>query len=337
MKTKPHIQINIMDYVNIRVATEQDIPQIVSLNLREYNLAEDEALDYFEQVQWWGTQSLLRWHMGLIKANHGEILVALENGKIVGELDYVISPHQRRGHVIWLLVDRDFRKMGIAEALIEAMREQVKKAGISHIWTEAEDERTEQLYEKNGTVADQLQNFWLDLNFDIDEPLEQYDFKFEEGEISELSKRKVLYTSIAKKIHSNLPKEKYIELFSNLKRAIGDYLTPRFDMMQLIESIDNLASQFVWGETTPMEVAEYKFDEGTVMALVTQYTRIYIEDGIGTEQLKAVIKDLIYLLFQRKFVSMDIQILKSRQYEKMLTNLGFVLLEEDPIYDIGSK
>lgn len=337
MKTKPHIQKIIIGYVHIRIATEEDIPQIINLNLKEYSLKENEAYDHFELVQWWGTQDLLTWHMKLIKANQGEILVAVENGTVVGELDFVISPHQNRGHVIWLLVDRDFRKKGIAEALIEAMRKHVENTGIVHIWTEAEDERTEQLYAKNGTIADVLQNYWLDLNVDVEGPLEQYDFKFEDGELSALFKRENPYKVRAKAIHSNLPKEKYIEILSELKRVVGDYLTPEFDLHQLVDSIENPSSQFIWGETTPMEIAEYEFDEGIVVAIVTQYTRIYVDGEVGIEQLKTVIVDLIYLLFQRGFVSLDIQVLKSRQYEKMLADLGFMLLEEDPIYNIGLK
>ncbi|RMG40470.1 MAG: GNAT family N-acetyltransferase, partial [Methanobacteriota archaeon] len=98
-------------------ASLEHIPNIVTLNLREYGIPENEALEHFTELQWWGNQELLKWHFSNLQKNGGGILLAIdETGNILGELDYVKSIQEGRYHIIWILVDKEARRKGIAKS-----------------------------------------------------------------------------------------------------------------------------------------------------------------------------------------------------------------------------
>lgn len=302
------------------------------MNLKEYEVAAEDALEHFEQLQWWGHPDLLEWHLTNLKENGGGILLAFnEEGRMVGQLDYVKSTIERRYHIIWLLVDKDFRRKGIAKSLIMELQRIAKENGILRIWTEAEDERTEALYRRIGNVADVLENYWIDLNFDLEGDISGYELVFEEGE---------LVDAIPEPWKPRLPVKEISldqitpDFFQEYQRIIGDYLTPEFDFTQLVSSINSMASQFVWGETAPLMMVKYILENGSIVVILTQYVRAFQKGKASKEELHEVILDVIHRLAVKNFLAVDIQVLKGRGLGRVFEEAGFAKVEEDPVFEI---
>ncbi len=316
-----------MDIIN---ATIEHIPEIVDFNLREYEVAENKALDHFNELQWWGHNDLLKWHFANLERNGGGILLAVDKNSIIrGQLDYVRSIQEERLHIVWLLVDKGMRRQGIAKSLIAELQRKGKREGIGKIWTEAEDERTEELYRSLGRVKDHLENYWIDLNFDFEEDLNRYELVFHEGELVETLPRK---TDL--EVREFRGNSKNMKMFAEYERIIGDYLTPEFDLSQLTSSINTLAGQFVWGETTPLEIAEYRLSNGKVLAILTQYVRIFKKGEAKAEEIQEVITDVVHRLALKNYEAVDVQVLKSRGLGPILQKAGFAKVEEDPVFEI---
>ncbi|RMG23483.1 MAG: GNAT family N-acetyltransferase [Methanobacteriota archaeon] len=245
-------------------------------------------------------------------------------------MDYVKSIQEGRYHIIWILVDKEARRKGIAKSLIYELQKRGKREGIGKIWTEAEDERTEELYQSLGGIVDHLENFWIDLNFDLDEDPNDHELLFEDGELVDVIPRKISIRGKEIRWNNNTG-----EVFAGYKRIIGDYLTPEFDLSQLTTSVGTMAQDFVWGDTTPMEMVEYTLENGKILAILTQYVRVYQKGEVNNEEIMGIIKDVVHRLACKNYEAVDVQVLRSRKLGKTLLATGFAKVEEDPVFQIN--
>jgi GNAT superfamily N-acetyltransferase len=111
----------------VRAATEQDIPRIVELYEElmgeRYDLTRHETGPVFAEIS--------------AMAGH-ELLVAEEDGAVVGTLVLVIVPNLSHGALPWaivenMIVDPKYRRRGIARMLMEYAVAKAKQAGCSHL------------------------------------------------------------------------------------------------------------------------------------------------------------------------------------------------------------
>ncbi len=319
--------------MEIQLATENDLPEIVKMNLREYGISEEEKAYRFEELQWWGDLSLLEWHYSILKESGGGIIVAKVDNEIVGQLDYTVSIEDERLHIVWLLVDKEYRGRGIARKLIAELRKIADKKGMSSIWAEAEDERTEKLYLSEGKITDYLENYWIDLNFDLDHEEMDNNLVFKEGELYEVLPKQPTKLNRTEVIDGT-KERKITDLFKGRRRVLGDYLTKEFDLLQMIKSKSTVAQPFVWGETPMLQIVKYPLQDGEIVAILTQYVRVYASGQYTENELENVLKGIIHRIFQLQFLAIDIQVLKSKKLGDTLQQLGFLKIEEDPVFDL---
>ena len=140
---------------NVRLATEEDIPRIlelygdliISTSTVELN-RKPVADDYkraFAQIQ--------------TTPGH-ELLVAEEEGKIIGTMMLFIMPNLSHGGLPWagvenVMVDADYRRQGIGKLMMDYVLAQAKKAGCYKIQLISDKSRTEahKFYEALGYNA----------------------------------------------------------------------------------------------------------------------------------------------------------------------------------------
>ncbi len=293
----------------IRDANISDINAIVKLNVDEYwdsrsKWEKSSKLERWELASWWGDPYLLKWHFTVLESSNGGILIAVENNKIVAELDFVVSPDIVNGnkikrlHIIWLLVHKNYRHQGIATNLINELR---KKFNLP-IWVEAEDERSDNLYKREGFVIRTIHNWELN-NALIDT------FEFN------------IITRNFKYIRNKL-------LNDNWSVIIGNYYAPLFDVNQLIYSKD--VNTFIWGNSGVAPVIEY--ENSGIIAILTQYPRIYVKQP---KNLENIIKDISRRIFMIGFDSIYLQTYAENNIDSMLKKIGYKYYENnDPVYQL---
>ena len=127
----------------IRLATEEDIPRIIELygdldistahGALSRAATEDEYKLAFAQIQTDAGQQLL---------------VAEEEGKVVGTMALIIVPNLSHGGLPWagvenVMVDADYRRRGIGKLLMDYALAQAKKAGCYKIQLISDKSRKE--------------------------------------------------------------------------------------------------------------------------------------------------------------------------------------------------
>ncbi len=313
----------------IRRFQKKDLPELVSMNREAYGFTKSEPIEeIFEEVRWWGDESLFQWYFDQLNKSGGDILIAESEGRIIGQLDFVTE--EDTTYVIWLLVRVQYRGGGVAKSLLEHL---IKTVDSQRILTEAEDEVTEHIYGKLAKNTRILQNWWLDLNF-IASIKESETLIFPEGEpkiIQRTPREYQIKLGTFDQLESDI-----LDVMRTGERIIGEYGLQIYDLNQLIGSIDTIAQPYIWGETTPFEILAINVSETQIVAIVTQYSRIYVSKTPSEELLKEFVSILVDLLYRRGFESVDLQVIKSNLTDTVLNQLGFTLIEEDPQYDLRS-
>ncbi len=307
------------DDLKVRLGKREDLLSVLSLNVSEYYRDLSDWQDHtqrerWEVASWWGDIDLLNWHYRVLKSSNGGIIVACIGDKIVGELDYIISHDTdeaipiKRYHIIWVLVNGDYRRKGIAHLMINYLKE--ISQGLP-IWVEAEDERTENLYNAIGNKKLILTN-WISKN----------NFNY----VNNLS------------IHCRINSIDYVNLLTLIKNGewrvlIGNYYAPEFDLNQLINAEE--VQGYIWGELPPADIIEYKLDNIHVIAVLTQYPRILVRSGYNLLDIVNILKDLLKRIHDMGFEEIYFQYYLDDRIEKIFNELELVSQgNKDTVYEL---
>lgn len=306
------------DDIEVRLCKMEDLSSILSLNVSEYyrdlNVWQNHTQrERWELTSWWGDIDLLNWHYQVLKSSNGGIIIASLGDKVIGELDYVTShdfdgdkPIQRY-HIIWVIVDKNYRREGIAHTLISYL--QNISQGVP-IWVEAEDDRTENLYNTVGQKKLLLTN-WTSKN-------NMNNFQ----------------TSIPHKINS-MNYENILNLIKNgeWKVLIGNYYAPEFDINQLIRADE--VQEYIWGDLPPADIIEYKMESIHVIAVLTQYPRILVKSGYSLPDIVDILKDLLIRIHDIGFEEIYIQYYLDDRIEIILKELNLISQgNKDVVYEL---
>lgn len=306
------------DDIEVRLCKMEDLSSILSLNVSEYyrdlNVWQNHTQrERWELTSWWGDIDLLNWHYQVLKSSNGGIIIASLGDKVIGELDYVTShdfdgdkPIQRY-HIIWVIVDKNHRREGIAHTLISYL--QNISQGVP-IWVEAEDDRTENLYNTVGQKKLLLTN-WTSKN-------NMNNFQ----------------TSIPHKINS-MNYENILNLIKNgeWKVLIGNYYAPEFDINQLIRADE--VQEYIWGDLPPADIIEYKMESIHVIAVLTQYPRILVKSGYSLPDIVDILKDLLIRIHDIGFEEIYIQYYLDDRIEIILKELNLISQgNKDVVYEL---
>lgn len=306
------------DDIEVRLCKMEDLSSILSLNVSEYyrdlNVWQNHTQrERWELTSWWGDIDLLNWHYQVLKSSNGGIIIASLGDKVIGELDYVTShdfdgdkPFQRY-HIIWVIVDKNYRREGIAHTLISYL--QNISQGVP-IWVEAEDDRTENLYNTVGQKKLLLTN-WTSKN-------NMNNFQ----------------TSIPHKINS-MNYENILNLIKNgeWKVLIGNYYAPEFDINQLIRADE--VQEYIWGDLPPADIIEYKMESIHVIAVLTQYPRILVKSGYSLPDIVDILKDLLIRIHDIGFEEIYIQYYLDDRIEIILKELNLISQgNKDVVYEL---
>jgi len=286
--------------LSFSLASIDDVEELVQGNLLDYDpsVLMLHPLERFPLTQWWGSSELFRWHLSLInKAGGGVLLARTQTGAIMGELEFIHGDGHT--HIFWLYVLPEYRRKGIARALLSELRANV----LDEIWVEPEDTRSERLYSKFGSVIRILRNFAIVFSDGYDPP------------------KSSLQAIITKDLRS----------LEGKKRVIGQYNVSPFDLMQLQESIGSVAEFPIWGETLPPVVAHY---QNGISALITQYIRVYTNGNFEKSELEKVLLDCIQKIYTQGLAGVNFQIYDDEEMVSLLLKLGAEEQEEtmDPVY-----
>jgi hypothetical protein len=254
--------------------------------------------------------------MRIIQNCKGNILLATYNGKIIGQLDYVFSDdHDQsfftRIQIIWLLIDQNYRNLGIAKYLISSLKERYPDI---EIWVEAEDNRSLSLYNSIGLKKKHLDN-WV---------LKRDRFKFDN-----MSKPGI-------KEFKSISFKSLLELISDnkIKLLIGKYFAPFFDIQQMLHSDE--VHEFLWGNTEKPQIRSYQIHDLQVYIIMTQYLRVYVNiTNVEQDDLIAILHDGIAKTFTIGFDDIMVQVYKEDNLNAILTEVGFTIeSESDPIFKL---
>ena len=127
----------------IRLATEADIPRILELY---GDLVISTAPGELNRTP--GTDDYRRAFAKIRAATGHELLVAEEEGKVVGTMVLIIVPNLSHGGLPWagvenVMVDADYRRRGIGKLLMDYVLAQAKKAGCYKIQLISDKSRKE--------------------------------------------------------------------------------------------------------------------------------------------------------------------------------------------------
>jgi len=143
--------------INVRTATRADIPAIVEANCSDVKewfhwsrSGRGEPASYDELRDWERRMHGGEWmDVGLLNRYWDELelygvipLVAELEGKVVGHLDVIASREPSFGRFLWLdvlMVHREYRRRGVATALIRHAEEIAKKEGLDAMMVYPED------------------------------------------------------------------------------------------------------------------------------------------------------------------------------------------------------
>lgn len=307
-----------IDDVSICLATKSHLHEICKMNRAEYwvsieGISDDEL---FRLGKWWVKPDLLEWHYRILQKCGGNIILAIYQDKIIGHLDYAESVDfdtkpSKRVHIIWLLVDQSYRRLGIANLLIQKLKRMYENM---EIWVEPEDERSLDLYSKLGIRKKFIDN-WRLLEKDFKKKtLAQHDIR----EIGQISYRQLL--------------EK-LENFE-LKLIIGKYYAPAFDLMQLSEG--EPVHRYLWGEMDRARIIGFSYNNLTVYAIETQFLRLYSNtDKFKLHDFEILLSLIIARILGFGFGEIYVQIYNDNYLKKILSKLQFRIVEESyPIFSL---
>jgi predicted N-acetyltransferase YhbS len=127
----------------IRVATEEDIPRILELY---GDLVISTAPGELNRKP--GADDYRRAFAKIRAATGQELLVAEEEGKVIGTMMLIIVPNLSHGGLPWagvenVMVDSDYRRQGIGRLLMDYVLAQAKKAGCYKIQLISDKSRKE--------------------------------------------------------------------------------------------------------------------------------------------------------------------------------------------------
>jgi GNAT superfamily N-acetyltransferase len=133
-----------MNGVTVRLAEDDDAGNIESMICQWTRMSKPR-----ERVE--------RIHNALQEDDH-RIIVAEREGKVVGVLHLVLYPDIMFGdegsHILFLLVDKDYRRKGVASKLLEKAIEIAKEGGAAEIHVDTMSPEAEQLYRERGFKDD---------------------------------------------------------------------------------------------------------------------------------------------------------------------------------------
>ncbi len=298
----------------IQKAGIQDINELVKINKEEYWEKDDQINleELFELGKWWVVPGLLKWHKKIINKCRGEILVAKFNNEIIGELDYIISPDHatqkfERIHIVWLIVKRKYRRMGIAKLFLNNLKILFPNF---EIWVEAEDERSLGLYTSLGSKRRHISNWTLHIqNFKNKD-------KFNH-EIKQLNS--INYDDLMNFIKN-----------SELYPIIGRYYGPTFDLEQLRSSDE--VHQYIWGNTDKAKIRSYQYKSLRIVAIQTQFLRVYLDDSnFSRIEFRYMLDQVIHDIFDGGFHEIYAQTYSEDNIDISLKEIGFTL-DDDSDY-----
>ena len=87
-------------------------------------------------------------------------LLAYQNGKVVGRID------STKAYLDWICVIKSYRHAGVAQALMEALRQKLKEQGIDTlIGLFAANEEAQRFYRSLPNAQIRDEGIWIDTNF----------------------------------------------------------------------------------------------------------------------------------------------------------------------------
>lgn len=305
------------DDLTIRMASSDNLYLVLQLNTKEYtrNTPYWSSLTQFEKFEaagWWTDHSLLEWYQKILGLCDGGILLLFANNNLVGELDYVVSydSHgnvtEKRSHIIWLLVDEPYRNKGYAKYLINHL-----VSILPHpIWVEAEDSRSNSLYQKIGEQVHSICNWTVDVSLSVTSD------RFHETPIS--------YQELHQKISDGW------------SPIIGRYYAPCYDVSYLRESDE--VNSFVWGNTPKVDPVNVSVNGTDIIVIITQYLRIYVPQDFDIGNLLSILDYCSAKLLDIGFSEVYLQCYHTPQLHEIITGRGAMCTSEgDPVYRISSS
>lgn len=300
--------------IEIRPAGSEDLDQIVRLNVREYwdsqkTWQDEDQYNRWEQAGWWGDRQLLEWHFGILSRLNGGIILAIRSGQVVGQLDYIQSvgssaDEPNRLHIIWVLVDRNHRRVHIASRLLKY----IQNFSSRPVWVEPEDERSRNLYQKFGSITKYLTNWILPRT-----GLTPF-VKGSDGTLDQL----------------------FDTVINQHWFLIGNYYAPEFDYLQLKYS--DPVHQFIWGNSPARLCRRYEIEQCRVIALLTQYPRIALSTIPSNEKLILIFSTICHDIFDLGFDNIQFQYYDDNRVNQALEQLGFqCIIEHDPVYSLFNR
>jgi GNAT superfamily N-acetyltransferase len=291
---------------------------ILELNKKEYwfdieKWGKESMITRWKKGSWWVDPKTIQWHWDVLNQCHGGIIIAIIQGKIIAELDYVLSKDHigskliKRYHIIWLLVDKDHRRMGIAKKLIQKLQELSQNIPI---WVEAEDKRSDSLYRSIGKPIQYISNW--STNLVNSELLNNFD-----GDVTYSPDLKLIF-------------ERYKQEW---RLIIGKYYAPSYDIVQISNSdqVDTL----IWGNAQPAKIVEYKLNKTKAIGIVTQYPRVLVKNTYDRAEISQIIAHLAFDALAVGFDSIYLQVYSSDDLNEILPTIGFRQMGElDNIYQL---
>ena len=302
--------------MKIRKADLNDLPELIRLNQNDFDEIKDwSSLSQKEKWSiglWWVDIELLSWYFHSLIESKGGIIVIEDTDKIIGQLDYSISFdftnkfEGTRLHIVWLIIDKNYRGKGHAKNLINYLTTTYDFP----IWVEAEDEKSDNLYKKIGKQIEEISNWELSI-FDYNQINLPKLMKIEHSSLKQISK-----------------------IFNKYERIIGRYYTPTHDTYQLING--HLVSEFIWGDTEEAKVIKMNYKSIELYAILTQYPRIFIHPTFNEDDFSQALNIIFGLIFDIGFDHIFIQIYNSSKINKlMLENSCKQIIQSDPIYQLN--
>lgn len=305
--------------ITTRLARTGDIDTLFQMNMREYFPDGQQDIDLqtrYIRGLWWADLELFHWYYNLLLSCSGGILIALEGTRIVGQLDFVrtkeihFNEAKGRVHILWLLVDVSFRRVGVAEELTRTLVELVNEI----VWVEDEDQRSKNLYLKLGRPIVKILNYSCpdsDIGSTGDTlPLVQ---PVTLSDLFTISQSGILLT------------------------IIGNYYTQNFDIAQLAFP-DNKG--MILGQLPQPQVFRYDMQNGSIYAIITQYLRVYLS-GKMDMTFPHILTDIITRVAKIGFESIELQFYNTSPialHLQEIEKLGFELVSEnDDVFELAKK
>lgn len=132
----------------IREATAADIPRLVEMGSR--SLREGPYKDQVED----NPEQSAKLAFGVISSQNGRVLIAEEDGKVVGLLGFILFPHYfsgvlTAGEVMWY-TEPEFRKSFTALALLRGAERMARDLGAKRMQFTAPTREVARAYESLG-------------------------------------------------------------------------------------------------------------------------------------------------------------------------------------------